>query len=482
MGAFTNSAITDAGRALLAEAQAGAVFTPTRIVIGSGSIPAGKTAQTMTDVVAVVKSLAINKKQRTPDGKAIFGAVYSNEDITEAFYFRELALYAKPVHLNEDGSVASEGAEVLYTYGNAGDSADYMPAYSTSTVVEKQLDIVTYVGNDTQVNLTVESGVYASKAELDAVANGAVNKDGDTMTGHLKVQSDGAPNAIKMYTEPNGAAFVGIMEDDEIYKFIRFLPSNVSPINTAHFVSNVTGEYTEYPLIHTGNKRGLITAEDVGAMPVIQGISTLNSSFNDTTPIQDIIDTMPDKSMLIHDVAAGTSANIYPAIYGTLMIYKLRVNRVVAQFASNLSSDVVGNTRLWFGQSNAGSFMGWHEVASTVYAVPTTRKVNGKVLSSDIALVAADVGAAITATYTATVTTSWTASGDYYYQDITVDGILASDTPVVDIVCGSDNAANKVFSENMCKVFRITTSANKIRVWATEAISTAFPIQLKVVR
>ena len=136
MGAFTNSAITDAGRALLAEAQAGAVFTPTRLVIGSGSIPTGKTAQTMTDVVAVVKSLAINKKQRTPDGKAIFGAVYSNEDITEAFYFRELALYAKPVHLNEDGSVASEGAEVLYTYGNAGDSADFMPAYSTSTVVE----------------------------------------------------------------------------------------------------------------------------------------------------------------------------------------------------------------------------------------------------------------------------------------------------------------------------------------------------------
>lgn len=97
-----------------------------------------------------------------------------------------------------------------------------------------------------------------------------------------------------------------------------------------------------------------------------------------------------------------------------------------------------------------------------------------------------NIGAAVTATYTATVSTSWTASwtasGDYFYQDITISGILAADTPIVDIVSGSDNAANKIYNENICKVFRITTSANEIRVWATEAISTAFPIQLKVVR
>ena len=89
---------------------------------------------------------------------------------------------------------------------------------------------------------------------------------------------------------------------------------------------------------------------------------------------------------------------------------------------------------------------------------------------------------ASTATYTATVTTSWTKSGVYYYQDIAVSGIVANDTPVVDIVSGSDNAANVLYAEAICKVFRITTSANSIRVWAKEAINTAFPIQLKVVR
>ena len=95
---------------------------------------------------------------------------------------------------------------------------------------------------------------------------------------------------------------------------------------------------------------------------------------------------------------------------------------------------------------------------------------------------AADVGAATTETYTATVANTWTADGDHFYQDIAVNGIQAEDNPVVDINPGTDNAANKLYSEAICKVFRITTAANSIRVWATESVSTAFPIQLKVVR
>ena len=170
MGNFSNNAITDAGKMLLADVQAGAIFSPTRIVMGSGTMPGGATAQSMTDVITPVKSLAINKKKRTPDGKCVFGGVYTNEEITVPFYFRELALYAKAVYINEDGSVKSEGAETLYSYGNAGATADYMPAYSTSTVVEKQMDLVVWVGNDAQVDLTIETGVYITHEDFDAHA------------------------------------------------------------------------------------------------------------------------------------------------------------------------------------------------------------------------------------------------------------------------------------------------------------------------
>lgn len=166
MGNFNNNAITDIGRSLFAEVQAGAVFIPTRIVIGSGEIPTGKTPATMTAVVSPVASLTINKKERTPDGKAIFGGVYSNKDITEAFYFRELAIYAKAEYRDENGTVTQEVPECLYSYGNAGSTADYMPAYSTSTVVERQMDLVVYVGNNTAVDLTIASGVYVTREEF----------------------------------------------------------------------------------------------------------------------------------------------------------------------------------------------------------------------------------------------------------------------------------------------------------------------------
>lgn len=167
MANFSNNAITDAGRGLFAEVQAGAVFIPTRIVIGSGEMPAGKTPKTMTAVASPVASLAINKKERTPDGKAIYGGVYSNRDITTAFYFRELALYAKAEYRDENGNVLRSVPEVLYSYGNAGSTADFMPAYSTNTVVERQMDLVVYVGNDTAIDLTIESGIYVTRDEFD---------------------------------------------------------------------------------------------------------------------------------------------------------------------------------------------------------------------------------------------------------------------------------------------------------------------------
>lgn len=160
MGAFTNNAITENGRLLLADAQTGGEFVATKIVMGSGYIPSGKTASTMTDVVSPVKNLVINKIERTNDGKVIIGGAFSNEDITTEFYFRELALYAQCVWRDSGGNITKTGEEKLYSYGNAGAAADLIPAYSTSTLVEKQIDLVTYVGNDTIVNLTIESGMY----------------------------------------------------------------------------------------------------------------------------------------------------------------------------------------------------------------------------------------------------------------------------------------------------------------------------------
>lgn len=163
--AHFNNAITENGRLMLARAQSGAVLIPTRIVIGSGNLPAGQTPATMTAVVTPVKELPINKKQAMPDGKCVIGGVYNNADVSTAFYFRELAVFMRAEYRAEDGTVTQEVEEVLYSYGNAGSTADYMPAYSTSTIVEKQIDLVVWVGHEAQVDLSIESGVYLTQEQ-----------------------------------------------------------------------------------------------------------------------------------------------------------------------------------------------------------------------------------------------------------------------------------------------------------------------------
>lgn len=167
MGVFSSSAITDGGRQLLGHVQMGAVFTPTRIVIGSGSLPAGTTVQTITAVVAPVQTLTISKKKRSNDGLVTIGGVYSNKEVTTNFYFRELGLYAKAVYPN-----GTEIAEVLYCYGNAGNSADLMPAYTSGQPVEREIDIVTYIGNDTDVDLTIGSNVYVTQSQMSEFSAG----------------------------------------------------------------------------------------------------------------------------------------------------------------------------------------------------------------------------------------------------------------------------------------------------------------------
>ena len=167
MANIQNNALTDNGRLLLSHMQMGAVFKPTRIVLGSGYMPAGKTARTMAAVQEPVITLTISKKERTNDGKAIIGGVYSNQEISTEWHFRELGVYAKAVYPAVGDEPKVETQEMLYSYGNAGDTAELMPAYGTGSLIERQIDVVVYVGNDAKVDLTLESAIYVTQEQLE---------------------------------------------------------------------------------------------------------------------------------------------------------------------------------------------------------------------------------------------------------------------------------------------------------------------------
>lgn len=216
MANFQNNAITDAGRVLLSHVQMGAVFTPTKIVVGSGYLPTGTTVRTISAVVSPVKELAINKKKRAADGTVTIGGAYSNQDITQDWNFRELGLYAKAVY--SDGQ---EVEEVLYSYGNAGDAAELMPAYSSGQPVERQMDLVVYIGNDSKVNLTIESGIFLTKETADTLyialekmgvpggvatlgSDGKVPAEQLQATGYEQVEDIHAVNECKIVTTYSG--------------------------------------------------------------------------------------------------------------------------------------------------------------------------------------------------------------------------------------------------------------------------------------
>lgn len=86
-------------------------------------------------------------------------------------------------------------------------------------------------------------------------------------------------------------------------------------------------------------------------------------------------------------------------------------------------------------------------------------------------------------TYTATISTSWSGSSAPYIQTVTVNGILSTDNPIVDVVLSSTLETAKGQEKAWACVSRIVTSANTLTVYCnTKKPTTAIPIQLKVVR
>lgn len=87
----------------------------------------------------------------------------------------------------------------------------------------------------------------------------------------------------------------------------------------------------------------------------------------------------------------------------------------------------------------------------------------------------------ITVPVSATWTTDTTNGG--YMQVISVQGIVESDDPIYDVVLGADVDANAIYLEAFASVTRLTTSENKVTLWANKSLpSSAFTLKLKVVR
>jgi len=86
------------------------------------------------------------------------------------------------------------------------------------------------------------------------------------------------------------------------------------------------------------------------------------------------------------------------------------------------------------------------------------------------------------AVLTTTIDTNWQGSTAPYTKTQTVNGLLATDTPIVDVVMSGNFGTDEARIEAWGHVYRITTANNAITLYATEKPTVSLPIQLKVVR
>lgn len=180
MSGFDINAITDAGSLLIAKVMASkGSITFTRIVMGDGYMPSSQVPEHMTAVVSPKATMDITKCEVTGSGAAVVGGRYDNSEQSQDFEWRELGLYAKDPDIGE----------ILYSYGNTGNSAETIPAGGGATAIEKLIDVVTYVGND--VTVTAEFMPYvvpsADEVTITNKNNQLSVKDGGLQLKHAAI-------------------------------------------------------------------------------------------------------------------------------------------------------------------------------------------------------------------------------------------------------------------------------------------------------
>lgn len=87
------------------------------------------------------------------------------------------------------------------------------------------------------------------------------------------------------------------------------------------------------------------------------------------------------------------------------------------------------------------------------------------------------------AVLTATLTTaSWFGTTSPYSQSVALSGILATDTPIVDIVMSGTYSTDEARIEAWGYIYRAVTANDYMVFYATEKPTISLPIQIKVVR
>ena len=110
------------------------------------------------------------------------------------------------------------------------------------------------------------------------------------------------------------------------------------------------------------------------------------------------------------------------------------------------------------------------------------KTLSSQVFSADGITSVASSLADIVTDYTTTLNTTWSGSVAPFTKVQTVTGILATDTPIIDVVMSGVFATDELIAEAWGLIYRAVATTNTITFYATEKPTVSLPLQFKVVR
>ena len=186
----------------------------------------------------------------------------------------------------------------------------------------------------------------------------------------------------------------------------------------------------------------------------------------------------------------GTSALRFRNIYATTFTGSLSGNATTATSAATLTTArtlTIGNTGKTF---NGGANVSWTlaEIGAAAanhthsgYLGASGGTITGTLtISGTLNVTGSATG--IKKTYSGTLSTSWSGSKAPYTQAVSVSGILATDTPILDYTNSGTYATDQNREEGWLNIYRAVTSANRITFYAHAKPTVSIPFTAQVIR
>lgn len=138
-------------------AQLGKPLKFTKIVLGNGEY-AGS-IRSLKKVVSETATLPTVEKRIISEGVVYIAGIFENSNLTQGFYWREIGLYALDPETQ---------TEILYCYGNAGATAEWIPPGSSTTILSRKCGLNAIIGEATNISVSLPgTALYVTFQEFN---------------------------------------------------------------------------------------------------------------------------------------------------------------------------------------------------------------------------------------------------------------------------------------------------------------------------